>query len=621
MALHGHRYVVNSTVQSLGSSFNAKAPLFEGLAAATDSRAFMQQWLDVALGKLPQVHVGLLLAEDSSGAIAPAAMWPGPVGDISDLLAPAQTCVDTQRQVLTPLDVADRTGSRFAIANPILTDGQLMAVVVVSTQKLHPSDAAQVASEIRWGAGWLELMFRQRAMEVAASAQARTLHALDLLALVAEHERVDDACVAIATELARRHRADRVAIGLARRPRARLSALSHAAWFERRSALAVLLEHAMTEAIEQRELLTWPAHNGKDEVLVVQAQRQLAGDGAAVTVPILAGARAVGAITWQLPGERITDEFISECRAIAVVLGPILARLDDQSRWLSGSAVAGVGRGWRALTDPRRPSFAVGATLILGALGWVALVDTNYRVTAKAVLEGQLQRVVAAPFEGFIAEAPARAGQTVLRGALLVRLDDRDLRLEQTRLAAEITQNERKRDEAVAARDKAAISVAAAQVAEVEARLAQVEDRLLRTRVEAPFDGVVVSGDLSQSIGGPVEQGKTLFELAPMSGYRVVLKVDERDVRRVSPGQRGELVLPGTSGDRQAFTVRNVSTAGVEDGLNVFRVEAELDATDAKLRPGMEGVGKLKVGEETLLWIWTHRLVDWVRMAIWRYLP
>jgi RND family efflux transporter MFP subunit len=397
--------------------------------------------------------------------------------------------------------------------------------------------------------------------------------------------------------------------------------LSHAAWFERRSALAVLLEDAMTEAIEQRELLTWPTRDDGDTVLVVQAQQQLAADGAAVTVPILAGARAVGAITWQLPSTLVSDEFIAECRALAVVLGPILARLDDQSRWLSGSAVAAVVRGWRALTDPRRPSFAVGTTLFLAVFAWVALVDTSYRVTAKAVLEGQLQRVVAAPFEGFVAEAPVRAGQTVSRGALLARLDDRDLRLEQTRLAAELTQNERKRDEALAARDKAAISVAAAQVAEVEARLAQVEDRLLRTRIEAPFDGVVVSGDLSQSIGGPVEQGKTLFELAPMSGYRVVLKVDERDVRRVSPGQRGELVLSGTSGEKQAFTVRNVSTAGVDDGRNVFRVEAELDAANTKLRPGMEGVGKLVVGEETLLWIWTHRLVNWVRMALWRYLP
>lgn len=581
----------------------------------------MQRWLAAALERSPQVQIGLILAEDPSGSMAPAAIWPVPVGDVSVLLAPAQGCVDSKRPVLLALDPADRTGSRFAIAMPILCDAQLVAVVVVATHKLNPSDADRLASEIRWGTGWLELMFRQHQSELAATAHSRTSQALDLLALVAEHERVDDACVAIATELARRHKADRVAIGLARKPRARLSALSHAAWFERRSALAVLLEDAMTEAIEQRELLTWPTRDDGDPVLVVQAQQQLAADGAAVTVPILAGARAVGAITWQLPSTLVSDEFIAECRALAVVLGPILARLDDQSRWLSGSAVAAVVRGWRALTDPRRPSFAVGTTLFLAVFAWVALVDTSYRVTAKAVLEGQLQRVVAAPFEGFVAEAPVRAGQTVSRGALLARLDDRDLRLEQTRLAAELTQNERKRDEALAARDKAAISVAAAQVAEVEARLAQVEDRLLRTRIEAPFDGVVVSGDLSQSIGGPVEQGKTLFELAPMSGYRVVLKVDERDVRRVSPGQRGELVLSGTSGEKQAFTVRNVSTAGVDDGRNVFRVEAELDAANTKLRPGMEGVGKLVVGEETLLWIWTHRLVNWVRMALWRYLP
>ena len=76
-----------------------------------------------------------------------------------------------------------------------------------------------------------------------------------------------------------------------------------------------------------------------------------------------------------------------------------------------------------------------------------------------------------------------------------------------------------------------------AQLAETQARLDQVEERLARTRIEAPFAGVLVSGDLSQAIGGPVEQGKTLFELAPLDGYRVVLKVDERDIRALAPGQ------------------------------------------------------------------------------------
>ena len=32
----------------------------------------------------------------------------------------------------------------------------------------------------------------------------------------------------------------------------------------------------------------------------------------------------------------------------------------------------------------------------------------------------------------------------------------------------------------------------------------------------APIPGVIVSGDLSQAIGAPVERGQVLFELAPL---------------------------------------------------------------------------------------------------------
>jgi multidrug efflux pump subunit AcrA (membrane-fusion protein) len=131
----------------------------------------------------------------------------------------------------------------------------------------------------------------------------------------------------------------------------------------------------------------------------------------------------------------------------------------------------------------------------------------------------------------------------------------------------------------------------------------------------------VVAGDWSQAIGSPVEQGKPLFTLAPLTGYRVVLKVDERDVRDIAPGQRGALVLSGMAERQLPFTVRQVSVATAEDGANLFRVEADLDGAPGRLRPGMEGVGKVEAGRRTLLWIATRRLVDWVRVAWWRYLP
>ena len=74
-----------------------------------------------------------------------------------------------------------------------------------------------------------------------------------------------------------------------------------------------------------------------------------------------------------------------------------------------------------------------------------------------------------------------------------------------------------------------------AQLEQARAQVARVEEQLGRTTVTAPFDGVVVSGDLSQNLGAPVERGTILFEVAPLSEFRLVLKVDERDVayRRV----------------------------------------------------------------------------------------
>jgi len=40
-----------------------------------------------------------------------------------------------------------------------------------------------------------------------------------------------------------------------------------------------------------------------------------------------------------------------------------------------------------------------------------------------------------------------------------------------------------------------------------------------------------------------------------------------------------------------------------------------------KLRPGMEGVGKIQVERRKLGWIWTHKIVHWLRMWVWSWWP
>jgi hypothetical protein len=35
----------------------------------------------------------------------------------------------------------------------------------------------------------------------------------------------------------------------------------------------------------------------------------------------------------------------------------------------------------------------------------------------------------------------------------------------------------------------------------------------------------------------------------------------------------------------------------------------------------MEGIAKIEVEPRRLIWVWTHRLVNWLRLFVWTYLP
>ena len=123
---------------------------------------------------------------------------------------------------------------------------------------------------------------------------------------------------------------------------------------------------------------------------------------------------------------------------------------------------------------------------------------------------------------------------------------------------------------------------------------------MARATLTAPIDGVVISGDLSQSIGSPVERGQLLFEVASPEDYRLVVMVDEADIGWVEIGQPGHLRLR-------------------RQGANRFRVEAALNELPATLRPGMNGVAKIEIDERPVGWIWTRTFVDWVRYQLWKY--
>ncbi len=380
---------------------------------------------------------------------------------------------------------------------------------------------------------------------------------------------------------------------------------------------------AMDEAIDQGATVACPPAPDAPP-LVAFAQEVLArrGDGASVcTTPLYCGERPVGALTLERDGVRGFDrEDVETCETLGALVGPIVELQHERDRsvfaklWdsLAASARRLLGRGHLALK--------LYAAVAVAVVAFLAVATGDYRVTAGARLEGSVKRVVTAPRDGYVASAEVRAGDTVEAGQALATLDDRELRLEALRWRSQREQLDKEHRAAVSEHDRSRAAIVRAQMKQTDAQLGLAREQLARSRLVAPFGGVVVSGDLSQQLGAPVEHGQVLFEIAPLDAYRVMLEVDERDIGEVVAGQRGELTLTGLPGSALAFeVVRVVPVSAPRDGRNVFEVEAALTGTAPALRPGMEGIGKVHVDRRRLVWIWTHALVDWLRLSLWTW--
>ncbi len=201
---------------------------------------------------------------------------------------------------------------------------------------------------------------------------------------------------------------------------------------------------------------------------------------------------------------------------------------------------------------------------------------------------------------------------------MIAALDDRNLQLERSKWLSERNKIDKEYQEALAKRERTELSVSRAQLEQVDAELRLIEEKIARTELRAPFDGIVLNGDLSQSLGSPVETGQVLFEVAPRDRYRVVLEVDEHDVAELNETRSGQLIIAALPQTSFAISLEQVKPVAVStDGRNFFRVEANLIEPSKLLRPGMRGVAKVEIAQRKLLWIWTHTVIDRLRLWAW----
>ncbi len=445
---------------------------------------------------------------------------------------------------------------------------------------------------------------------------------LQLIAELLEAPNLGTGLMGLVDALHHQFDCSRVAVGVFRSSRLQIAAISQQASFDPLSDEVARLKAALQEACDQEVIVQYP--DAVDETIEVEAHEALnAGrpHGQLLSMPLCHAGELVGGLLLECPTRRGWSRFTLELLAQVAELSAALVALRlEVEQGLVGVTRRSLRTSVRQITGPRHMLLkSIASILVIGSL-LAVFVPVTHRVSAEAEVVPTVRRVISAPMEGFVDSVLVRVGDRVAADGVLLRLDTRQLALEQGRLTGEIRGIETEMRAALAGRDRKETVVLYARKAQAAAELARVEQQLERAVLRAPVDGIIVSGDIDEITGAPVKLGESLLEIAPFVEQDVHLLVDETDIGHVKVGQSGALSLTSSPGRALPFEVSAIHPiAQSAEGQNRIRVEATLPADATPPLPGQTGIGKIAVGQASLLWVWTHRFTHWARQLAWQW--
>jgi len=130
------------------------------------------------------------------------------------------------------------------------------------------------------------------------------------------------------------------------------------------------------------------------------------------------------------------------------------------------------------------------------------------------------------------------------------------------------------------------IAAAEAAVAQAEVAVAQAELALDGAKLIAPFDGVVVTVDLTK--GEQVSAGVPVIGLVDPSAFKMTVSVDEVDVRRLAIGQKVDVEVDAFPDELLVGTVERIAPAAtLSGGVVYYDVVIGLEPADLPIRPDM----------------------------------
>ena len=241
---------------------------------------------------------------------------------------------------------------------------------------------------------------------------------------------------------------------------------------------------------------------------------------------------------------------------------------------------------------------------------------------------------VAADTAGKVVETPVERGSVVKAGDVLVQLDNRtpslnlaeaEANVVQAKSKLDLAESEVKRNAPLAqmkavsdvdfSRIKADRDAAAASLSAAEARRDMTKKTLGDATIRAPFDGTVAERFVAK--GEYVMADSKVARVIDLQHLRLLVNVAEPSVGLISVGQTVEFSVTPFPGEYFKGTVKFIGAA-VRAELRDLQVEAEVNNTDGRLRPGLFAEARLTLPEKPAIHIPANAVrTDGVNQKVW----
>jgi hypothetical protein len=624
-----------------------RAPLVQRLLEAPSLPAFINDLLVTQATTVAGTEAAGFLIERGDGEgfnlrqiahlrpdNAPADKRAAAIQAFVDLVKP---CVEQGKDGAIELNApADLHEAQYCLVTLLRSDGNAVAVSAVVTRCLNLERAKMRLQSMQLVAGYFELFTLRHNAEQARMIAQSHQHVLQLATAVATAEGFDSAAMNLCNELATRAGATRVSMGWLKGRNIKVRALSHTEEFDKKQELIVMIERVMEECADQEQFVHYdPNGKGTDNVSRdAQNFSRMQGGHIVLSLPLRRRAEVCGVITLEfLPNTKLGPQ-VAHGLAVAVeLLAPQLYDRWQNDRWL----ITKVGISTKdVLAKGLGTKYTLAKLIVLLVVIGLGIIvqpwwQPMYHVAAPFEFNTPDKIVVSAPMEAYLLDVatkpdgePLRPGDRVTAGQKLAVFNTFDLQAKLQKATSERAEAESemllKRSQNKIAEYNAA--QARRDAANADQTLYQYE--IDHATITAPYTGTILKGDLSEKQHARFQQGETMFEIARTDALRTELTVAERDIQDLKVGAAGMVATSSLPMDKYPFHVIRIIPLGEpKEGSNNFLVYGQMDKTPEVeqamkfWRPGMAGEARVDVGHRRIVWIWTHRLVDFLRLKLW----